>query len=120
MRRHVLTATYADDTAFLATSALRREASDMAQDMFNEFEAWASRWNIDVYSAKFELNSYRLSLYGTPIKHSDTVKYLGLTLDRRLSCRQHIVATYASTRQKERKLTAKTLLFKVILIPSLH
>ncbi|KAH8355802.1 hypothetical protein KR084_003316, partial [Drosophila pseudotakahashii] len=50
--RNVLTATYADDTAFLATSALRREATDMVQDMLNEFEAWASRWNIAVNSAK--------------------------------------------------------------------
>ncbi|KAH8362499.1 hypothetical protein KR084_010323, partial [Drosophila pseudotakahashii] len=52
--RNVLTATYADDTAFLATSALRREATDMVQDMLNEFEAWASRWNIAVNPAKFQ------------------------------------------------------------------
>ncbi|KAH8345305.1 hypothetical protein KR084_004743, partial [Drosophila pseudotakahashii] len=77
-------------------------------------------------------NTYRLTLDGTPIKHSDTAKYLGLTLDRRLTWKQHIVATCASVRQKAGKvrwllrpgsglsITAKTRLFKATLMPSLH
>jgi len=44
--RNGLTATYAEDNTFLARSVLRREATDMVQDMLNEFEAWASRWII--------------------------------------------------------------------------
>jgi len=44
------------------------------------------------------LKTYRLTLDLTPIKHSDTFKYLGLDLDRRLTWKLHIVATFASTR----------------------
>jgi len=49
--RNVLKVTYADDTAFLARSALRRVATDMVQDMLNEFKDWESRWNIAVNAA---------------------------------------------------------------------
>ncbi|KAH8351710.1 hypothetical protein KR084_002975, partial [Drosophila pseudotakahashii] len=56
--RNVLTASYAYDTAFLATKALRREATDMVQDMLNEFEAWASRWNIAVNPAKSQHTTF--------------------------------------------------------------
>jgi len=76
--RHVLTATDSDDTAFLATSDLRRESTDMVQDMLNEFEAWALRWNIFVNPERslhaifslIRLNTYPFTLDGIPIKHS--------------------------------------------------
>jgi len=58
--------------------------------------------------------------------------YIGFTLDMWLTCKQHIVATCAFERDKERKvrwllrlgsglsITAKPWLFKVSLMPSLH
>jgi len=81
---------YADDTAFLATSSLRREGTHIVQDMLNEFEAWSSRRNIGDSSAKRwhatlplnRLNTYGLTLDGTLTKRlKHTVKILGLTLD---------------------------------------
>jgi len=80
--RNVLKVTYADDTAFLARSALPRVATDMVQEMLNEFKDWESRWNIANAAisqrATFllnRLNTNRLTLDGTPTKHSSTVKY---------------------------------------------
>jgi len=62
--RNVVTATYEDDTTFLATSALRREAIDR-HDMLNEFEAWASRWNIAVNTEKSQHATFSLNSLNT-------------------------------------------------------
>ncbi|KAH8418172.1 hypothetical protein KR222_006726, partial [Zaprionus bogoriensis] len=45
-------ATYADDTAFLATAQHPQEASDILQRQLNALEPWLRRWNITVNGEK--------------------------------------------------------------------
>ncbi|KAL7724818.1 hypothetical protein ACLKA6_017308 [Drosophila palustris] len=137
--RRTLTATYADDTDFLANSSCRRSASAVVQESINEYECWASRWNIAVNPEKsqhatFSLNrgnTTQISLNGTRIQHRPEVKYLGIIIDRRLTWKPHILRTCATVRAKCKKLdwllrprsglslTAKVRLFKAIISPTL-
>ncbi|KAL7725453.1 hypothetical protein ACLKA6_017745 [Drosophila palustris] len=105
----------------------------------NEYECWASRWNIAVNPEKsqhatFSLNrgnTTQISLNGTRIQHRPEVKYLGIIIDRRLTWKPHILRTCATVRAKCKKLdwllrprsglslTAKVRLFKAIISPTL-
>ncbi|KAH8304972.1 hypothetical protein KR018_005083 [Drosophila ironensis] len=94
----LLVATYADDTAFLASSSSRRDASESIQGQLNTLEAWLRRWNIVVNAEKSTQTTFSLrpgncplvSLNGSTIPYEATPKYLGMTLDRRLTWKKHL------------------------------
>lgn len=96
----VTVATYADDTAFLATSTSASEASNLIQEQIDKLQTWLNYWNIKVNENKsthvvFSLRRGDLPsvyMYGSQIPNSDTVKYLGMYLDRRLTWKAHIKA----------------------------
>lgn len=96
----ILSATYADDTSFLCTRKCPVEASFVLQGHLTLFEAWCNTWRIQVNPTKcvhitFTLKSENcpaVTFYDTTIPSSDTVKYIGFHLDRRLTWRKHIEA----------------------------
>ncbi|EDX10594.1 GD12537 [Drosophila simulans] len=98
--RNVNIATYADDTAFLASSSDPREASETIQRQIDALHPWLSRWNIVVNAEKSTQTTFALrrgdcppvTLNGVIIPNAPAPKYLGLTLDRRLTWRPHIVS----------------------------
>ena len=90
---HTLTATYADDTAILASHQNPITASTNLQHHLNQFEKWLKRWRIKANENKSTHITFPLkretcpavTLYGQHIPQEGTVKYPGLHLDRRLT-----------------------------------
>jgi len=130
-------ATYADDTAVLATSRSRIEASELLQCELSLIEDWFLRWKIRINSLKSVQITFSLrqgscpnvTLNGSPIPQSNCVKYLGLHLDRRLTWKNHIKAkcqqlrlktlkmSWLISRKSETTLENKIRLYKSILKP---
>lgn len=92
-----LTATFADDTAFLYTDTDASSASEKIQDHLNILAIWMKRWNIRVNADKcehitFTLNDGRcptVKFNGQDIPQKDSVRYLGLHLDEKLTFKTH-------------------------------
>lgn len=105
----ITVATYADDTGFLAVSASRTTASTKLQKQLDSFETWSKTWRIRVNPSKskhmtFALrrgNCPQVKLNGEILEHCESVKYLGVHLDRRLVWKDHIKA-------KRKQLDIKT------------
>lgn len=94
----VTVATFADDTALLASNKCPIKASQVLQNSLNEIDKWLAKWRIAVSVSKsthitFTLrkeDSSPVYLSGIQLPHQHTVKYLGMHLDRRLTWRKHI------------------------------
>lgn len=130
-------ATYADDTAILASYESPNVASEVLQNELNLIQNWLQKWNIKVNTEKsihvtFTLrsgNCPEVTLNGTSIPTSNNVKYLGLYLDRRLTWRKHIEKKREHLNIKTKKmfwllgpksqlsLENKIILYKTILKP---
>ncbi|GAB0086262.1 hypothetical protein DMENIID0001_002810 [Sergentomyia squamirostris] len=108
----VFTATFADDTVILATGDTAEAASQCLQKAITELERWLSDWRIKVNETKsihmtFALrrgNCPPVRLNNVEVPHSDTAKYLGMHLDRRLTWRPHIW-----TKRKQLSLKVRSL-----------
>lgn len=130
-------ATYADDTAILATNTCPTEASNTVQRQLDVLESWLRNWNIKVNAEKSVHVTYTLRkqdcppvcLNGVFIPSSTSVKYLGLHIDRRLNWKKHISYKRQQLNIKTRKmfwllgpksqlsLENKVLIYKTILKP---
>ncbi|CAG9138035.1 unnamed protein product [Plutella xylostella] len=94
----VTTATYADDTAILASNKIPEKASLNLQESLNDIHKWLEKWRIRASATKsvqitFTLrkgNCPPVKLGETELPHHDTVKYLGMHLDRRLTWQKHL------------------------------
>lgn len=132
-----LSGTFADDTAFLCSHKDATEASRRLQVHLNNVYQWCTRWKIKVNSSKSSHISFTLnksdcppvSFGGETLPQYNTIKYLGLHLDRRLTFRDHIKAKRKELNIKRKKLyyilnknsplslRNKILLYKVTLKP---
>lgn len=133
----VKVATFADDTAILASDVCHVKASQILQKHLNAVERWLKQWRIRVSSSKSIHITFTLRREDCPpvhlcnqqLPHKDTVKYLGMHLDRRLTWRNHIEAKrdQLNTRFRELywlvgrntklSLDNKLLIYKTILKP---
>ncbi|KAJ8706107.1 hypothetical protein PYW07_010884 [Mythimna separata] len=94
----VTIATYADDTAILASSTHAIEASAALQRCLNDINQWFDKWRIKANVNKSVQVTFTLRretcppvyLGGRQLPHSESVKYLGMHLDRRLTWQKHI------------------------------
>lgn len=130
-------ALYADDTAILATDPHLNSTAKFIQHHLDALETWCNNWKIKINPTKSQAicftRSYktppRLYLHNQAIDWGDTAKYLGVTLDKRLTWRTHIINTknkvIAKTNQIEMLLYSrdlslhnKTLLYKTIVLPT--
>ncbi|CAI6366776.1 unnamed protein product [Macrosiphum euphorbiae] len=90
---------YADDTAILATNENLIIASNMLQRHLNIIHLWTKRWKIKINETKssfitFTLNKKtcpQITMNNIPIPIYTQIKYLGLTLDSKLTWNPHIV-----------------------------
>lgn len=95
---HVTTATFADDTAILASSNDPKIASETLQKGLDLITEWLHKWKIKASANKSVQVTFTLRkedcppvwLGDTKLPHKDTVRYLGLHLDRRLTWKHHI------------------------------
>jgi hypothetical protein len=132
-----LTATYADDTAILASHEDPKVDASKVQTHLYRLEQWLQQWRICANESKSTHVTFTLRreeclpvhLNGRPIPQSDKPKYLGLHLDRRLTWRTHIHAKrkqlepsfkrmyWIIGRHSQMSIKNKLLLYKTLLRP---
>lgn len=90
---------YADDTAFTSTSHTPDFSINKLQQYLPTLELWLQKWKIKLNVAKSQATIFtkcysrphtNITLLQTPIPWTSTVKYLGVTLDCRLTWLPHI------------------------------
>lgn len=94
----VTVATFADDTALLASNKCPLQASVILQNSLNKVDEWLAKWRITASASKSVHVTFTLrkedcapvSLNGSQLRHHEVVKYLGMHLDCRLTWRKHI------------------------------
>lgn len=111
-REKMLLATFADDVCVLYSSPSEYEAADGIQQYLELFEQWAKRWNLGINAQKSTNVCFALKqglppavyINNTPLEQPRKAKYLVLTLDSRLTFRDHIASTIAMCNAKRSKL----------------
>lgn len=109
---NILVATYADDTAVLAANTNPSDASIQLQEELRVIENWLTKWKIKINTAKsshvtFTLrrgNCSSVYIYNNQIPQYETVKYLGLHIDRRLTWKSYIKAKRLHLNLKSKRL----------------
>lgn len=94
----ITTATYADDIAHIACHADPVLASSNLQQLLNNTYDWLQKWRIRASAQKSNHITFSLKRGDCPpvqlgtdvLPHSESVKYLGFHLDRRLTWKNHI------------------------------
>ena len=99
--RHVELALYADDTAIIATSRKPTLLVSYLETYLSNLQRWLMEWRIAINVSKSSaiifaragrrfIQPRPVTLFGEPIKWVDTTRYLGVTLDKRLTWSPHI------------------------------
>lgn len=129
-------ADYADDKVILSMNDNPLIASENLQTHLDLMENWYTKWRFKLNHSKSIHTTFTLrpaltpevTLYGAPIPSSPSVKYLGLTLDKRLTWAHHIRAKRLSLNNRFRilkplasnkhtSLHVKLLIYKTLLKP---
>ena len=105
-------AIFADDTALLASHANPIIASSTLQRGLDSMEKWFQKWGFKINEKKSshvtstlrKQTCPQVSINNITVPNKDTVRYLGMTLDRRLTWKQHIVDKSKQLRDKLKKL----------------
>ncbi|CAG4946647.1 unnamed protein product [Parnassius apollo] len=137
----LITGTFADDTAILATLSDPKMASQILQKGLNDISHWLKKWRIkanEIKSVNVKFNLRRgscppppVTLNNIVVPQADHVRYLGLYLDKSLTGQKHIltkrkqlgIQTLAGKlywligRKSQLSLENKILLYKEILKP---
>jgi hypothetical protein len=95
---YITSATFADDTAILASNKDPSIATHQLQNGLDSITKWLQKWRIKASASKsvqvtFTLrrgNCPPVTLENAILPHHDHVRYLGLHLDRRLTWNHHI------------------------------
>ncbi len=108
--QHSYKALYADDTTVMVQYSSPKMITHRLQANINRLQDWYDKWRIDVNPAKsvavlFSRSKNRKSasgvvtMYDQVIPWQNTAKYLGVTLDKRLTWIPHIKNTLAKARK---------------------
>lgn len=89
---------YADDTGLVATAPHHNSVASFLQHHLDKIEDWCTKWKIKINPEKTQAIYFtrtyklppRLYIAGTPINWGPKAKYLGVTLDKRLTWKHHI------------------------------
>lgn len=134
---NITLATFADDTAIMASDVNPIIASKKLQSYLNKLQTWLNIWRIKVNSSKSvhitfttkSKNCAAISLNNCVLPHKEEVRYLGIHLDRKLNWRKHIWTKrkqlglkftkmyWLIGRKSQLSLDSKVLLYKSILKP---
>lgn len=92
---------YADDTAISATSFRKNKSIDYLQRHIDLLEPYYYKWKLKLNETKTTLTIFThkvkdthtlpLKINNTNVTKTDTVKYLGVTLDQKLTYRHHLL-----------------------------
>jgi len=97
---HVELALYADDTAIIATPRKPTLFVSYLESYLNDLQRWLSEWRIAINVSKSTaiifaragrrfIQPRLVTLFGEPIEWVDRTRYLGVTLDTRLTWSPH-------------------------------
>lgn len=134
---NTITATYADDTAFLSSHVNPNEAANILQNSLNKLQLWLDTWRIKVNETKSNHVTFtnrrvtcpQVTLKNQPIPITENIKYLGIHLDKRLTWKKHLSSKRSQLNIKTKKLNwligrksqlsleNKLLIYKIILKP---
>lgn len=134
---NAILATYADDTAILASHTDPATASTNLQENLIQIQQWLNKWKIKANESKSSHITFTLRRDSCPpvtlnnenLPQTEEVKYLGMHLDRRLTWRKHIWSkrlqlgiklrnmNWLIGKQSKLSLENKVLLYKSILRP---
>ena len=118
--RQLLASYYADDAAYAASdnSSSLATVQDLLQPVLDDLERFCSNWRMGINPSKtWALNFFskakhnnhpRLWLKGELIKYHKSGKFLGATLDPKLSFKEHIADITARCAKRLRLLKALT------------
>lgn len=112
---HTHLAIFADDTAIFAANNNRRYAiiaiTKHLKLLSNYFINWKISINVDKTNAilfdnitEINLNKYKINYHNTSLPWSKTAKYLGITLDQKLTFKEHIHKIRSKFRQAKAQL----------------
>nr|XP_012139058.1 PREDICTED: RNA-directed DNA polymerase from mobile element jockey-like [Megachile rotundata] len=134
---NVKTATYANDTAILALHKTPSKAAKLLQESLNKIAEWAQKWKIIINVKKSShitfttkhVEDSKIKINEESLVTRDSVKYLGMHLDKRLTWKNYIKMKRKQLDIKMKKLywilgytsplslQNKLLLYKVAIIP---
>ncbi len=108
---HVELALYADDMAIIATSRKPTLLVSYLETYLSNLQRWLMEWRIAINVSKSSaiifaragrrfIQPRPVTLFGEPIKWVDTTRYLGVTLDKRLTWSPHIDQVRRRTAQR--------------------
>jgi hypothetical protein len=135
---NTITTDYADDRAILSIHSDPVVASQNFQSHLDLMEKWYTDWRVKINQTKSVHVTFNHKLtpcpdvfiYNTPITSALNVKYLGLTLDKRLTWAHHIKSKKNNLNQRLRLLknfinnnkythiNTKLLIYKSLLKPA--
>ncbi|CAF3020298.1 unnamed protein product [Rotaria sp. Silwood2] len=93
---------FADDTALWTSSNTTTSLNSRLQQSIDAFQSWCKSWKLKLQPTKTELvhftvhprrtfkNPINVKIEDTIIKPSDSTRYLGIIIDKRLNWRSHI------------------------------
>ena len=96
---HSMIATFANDTVLLSSHSNIRIASEVLLNMINNIIIWFDYWNLKInedktiqviYTNKSNYSSPNITVRNASIEVSDSAKYLGIHIDKKLSWKSHI------------------------------
>jgi hypothetical protein len=108
---HVDLTHYADDRAVIATSRKPTLIVRYLESYLKDLQRWLSEWRIALNVSKSNaiifaragrrfIRPRQVTLFGEPIEWVETTRYLGVTLDKRLTWSPHIVQVRKRTAQR--------------------
>ncbi|CAG5000750.1 unnamed protein product [Parnassius apollo] len=107
----LITGTFADDTVRVATRSDPKIASQILQKGLNYIYHWLKKWRIKANETKSVNVTFTLRRGSCPpvtlnniVPQADYVRYLGLYLDKRLTCQKHIFTKRKQLGIQTRKL----------------
>lgn len=91
-------ATFADDTAIMATGVTQEEAVEKVQTAVNTIFDWTKKWRVKLNETKSvhidftnkKPNYHPVYINSHVIPYENTAKYLGMTLDTKLRWKAHV------------------------------
>lgn len=105
-------ATFADDTAIIAVDENPNTASENLQNHLDQLQDWLNNWRVKVNqtkSAHITFTNRRIdcpivTINNAQLPVKDQVKYLGLTLEKKLTWKTHITAKKTQINMKLRQM----------------
>lgn len=92
-------ALYADDTAIVARSWQAAQVTRYLQEAASSLEEWCNRWKVEINAEKSKAILFRrkrtqtpgdpVNMYNEDINWTDSIKYLGVTMDKTLTWKAH-------------------------------